>query len=381
MIKIKKILALFIIILSIHGVVLGTDKIIETQLEILNISSFIKEGKKYTKDVYKDIDLNEIFNQALTGKIDNNKLYKKILSLFSSEITNSIKVVSGILIIIVIHSILKSIAESLGNSEVSNITYYVEYILIVSLIMGSFAEIIKQVENSIINMVGYLNSLVPILLALIVSTGGIATGGILQPILLTAIIFIGNTITIAIIPIVVISTIMGIISNISDKVNIKKISKFLQSSTLWALGVITTIFISALSLEGSLGGAVDGVAVKGIKAATSGLVPVVGKTLSDSVGTVLGCTGIIKNAVGFFGIVVILGIVSVPIIKLTVLTFLYSLTSAISEPIADKRIVNVLEQISNSFKFLLGIMFFISMLFIVGIAIILKLSNSQIMMG
>ena len=374
-INIRKIVIIFLLIFSITSAVYGTEEIIASQLDSLNLSSFVKEGEKYSKDVFKNIDINKLLSSAISGNIDNSLIFKSIFGIFGKEITSSIKLIGEILVIIVIHSILKSIVESLGNETTLNITYYVEYILIITLIMSNFSNLIAGVENSIINMVSFLNTLVPILIALIISTGSTISAGVIQPILLFSIIFIGNIISSLIIPIVVISTVMGVISNISDRIQIEKISKFLQSSTLWLLGVITTVFVSALSLEGNLTSSIDGVAIKGIKAATSGLIPVVGKTLGDSISTVLGCTSIIKNAVGFVGIIVLIGICAVPIIRLTVLTLLYSFTAAISQPLADKHIVNVLEQMSSSFKFLLGVMFFIASLFIIGIAITLKISN------
>ena len=381
MINIKKIIIVFLIAISINSVVFATDKIIASEMETLNLSSFVKEGEKYTKDIFKDLDLNELMTSAISGKIDNKFIYSSILNLLGKEILSSVKLISGILVIIVIHSVLKSIIESLGSEATSNVAYYVEYILIVTLIMSNFSNLIMFVENSIMNMVGFVNSLVPILLALIISTGSYATPGIIQPVLLFSIVFIGNTINIVIIPIVVISTVMGIISNISDRTEISKLSKFFSSTTLWALGIITTVIVSVLSLEGSLASTIDGVTIKGLKAATSGLIPVVGKTLGDSISTVLGCTSIIKNAVGIIGIIIIIGICAMPIIRLTVLTLLYSFTAAICQPIADKHIVNVIEQMADSFKFILGVMFFVAVLFIVGIAITLKISNSTLMLG
>ncbi len=60
---------------------------------------------------------------------------------------------------------------------------------------------------------------------------------------------------------------------------------------------------------------------------------------------------------------------------------LYNLSTAISEPIADKKIVNVLEQIAGTFKVLLAIMFCIATLLIIGIAIVLKISNTGLMLS
>ena len=60
---------------------------------------------------------------------------------------------------------------------------------------------------------------------------------------------------------------------------------------------------------------------------------------------------------------------------------LYSFSAAIAEPLADKKIVSILEQIGGTFKVLLAIMFCIAALLIIGIAIILKISNTGLMLG
>ena len=77
----------------------------------------------------------------------------------------------------------------------------------------------------------------------------------------------------------------------------------------------------------------------------------------------------------------VIGICVIPIIKLTVLTLLYNFSAAIAEPLADKKIVNILEQIGGTFKVLLAIMFCIAALLIIGIAIILKISNTGLMLS
>ena len=80
------------------------------------------------------------------------------------------------------------------------------------------------------------------------------------------------------------------------------------------------------------------------------------------------------------GIIVVIGICAMPIIKLIVLTLLYNFSAAIAEPLADKKIVNVLEQIGGTFKVLLAIMFCIAALLTIGIAIVLKISNTGLML-
>lgn len=375
----NKIFLLIIILILIPNVSFATDVVVKEQMEALNLGTFITEGENYTKETFPELNIQEILTQSLTGEIDNSILYKSALKILGKEVVTGITTLGSVLVVIVIHSILKSISENLGNNSTAKIAYFVEYILIVTILISNFATIITSIQNTISNLVGFMNTLVPILISLIVATGQVASGTIIQPILIFVIIFIGNVINIVILPIVTVTMILSIASNLSEKVQIGNLAKFFKSSVTWFLGFVITIFVGLLSLEGTLTSSVDGITIKGIKSVASTLIPVVGKALGDSVDTVLGATSLIKNSIGFVGIIIVIGICILPIIKLTVLSVMYSLVGAISEPLADKKIVNVIEQMAGIFKMLLGIMFFIAVLLIIGIALTLKISNASLM--
>ena len=281
--KIKILLLLIIICIQTISLAqtetIEQSEILESQQETLNISSFIEEAKKYSANVYKDIDFNELFNSAITGNINNKTIINDILKILGKEIVGSVAVIGSIILIIIIHSIFKSLSEGLENKTISQITYYIQYILIVTLIMTNFSNILIMIKESIQNLVGFMNNLIPILITLMLTTGNIVSANLMQPIILFIITFIGNFITTIIIPLVLIATALGIISKISDKIQIDKLSKFLKSSVVWILGVILTIFVGLISVEGSLSSSVDGITAKTTKAAVSSFIPVVGKIL------------------------------------------------------------------------------------------------------
>lgn len=281
--KIKILLLLIIICIPTISLAqtetIEQSEILESQQKTLNISSFIEEAKKYSSNLYKDIDFNELFNSAITGNINNKTIINDILKILGKEIVGSVAVIGSIILIIIIHSIFKSLSEGLENKTISQITYYIQYILIVTLIMTNFSNILIMIKESIQNLVGFMNNLIPILITLMLTTGNIVSANLMQPIILFIITFIGNFITTIIIPLVLIATALGIISKISDKIQIDKLSKFLKSSVVWILGVILTIFVGLISVEGSLSSSVDGITAKTTKAAVSSFIPVVGKIL------------------------------------------------------------------------------------------------------
>ena len=281
--KIKILLLLIIICIPTISLAqtetIEQSEILESQQKTLNISSFIEEAKKYSSNIYKDIDFNELFNLAITGNINNKTIINDILKILGKEIVGSVAVIGSIILIIIIHSIFKSLSEGLENKTISQITYYIQYILIITLIMTNFSNILIMIKESIQNLVGFMNNLIPILITLMLTTGNIVSANLMQPIILFIITFIGNFITTIIIPLVLIATALGIISKISDKIQIDKLSKFLKSSVVWILGVILTIFVGLISVEGSLSSSVDGITAKTTKAAVSSFIPVVGKIL------------------------------------------------------------------------------------------------------
>lgn len=376
---VKKILIIFFICMCIPICAYSTDAILESQEENLNIKGFISEADKYTEEIFKDINFSNFFKNAIKGNIDNETIFRSVISLFGKEVVQTIKIMGSIIVIIVVHSVFKSVSEGLENKAISQITYYVQYILIVTLVMSNFASIISLTKQAINNLVSFSYTLLPILTTLMLTTGSITSAGIMQPILLFLINFIGNIITTVILPITLIATTLGIVSKISDKIQIDKLSKFLKSSVVWVLGVILTIFVGLLSVEGSLSSSVDGVTAKTAKAAVSNFIPVVGKILGDAVDTVIGCGNILKNAVGIVGVIVIIGICIMPIIKVTILMITYYLTSALCQPIADEKIVSLLSQIGDTFKILLAILISVAMMLLIGVTLVVKISNTGLM--
>jgi len=352
------------------------DNTIKIQGDSLGVTDFIQESNKYKRENFSDIDLNELFSHAISGDVDNKKIYLDIFKIFGGEIKNELAIFASIIAIIIINSILNCITEGLQNKSVSQIAFYVQYILILTIVLTNFSNVIESIKQSVNNMNDFTNMLVPILMTLIASTGNIATVSMIEPIIIFMITLIGNFINNVAIPLVLVSTALGIISKISDKVQVGKLAKQLKSSTVWIIGIILTAFVTIVSIEGNLSKSVDAVTAKTAKAAVSNLVPIVGKILGDAVDSVIGCSNILKSSVGVVGAFVVISISITPIIKLLLLMGIYYLGSAVCEPIADSKIINLLEQMGDTFKVLLALMCSMSFLMIIGITLVIRISGT-----
>ena len=352
---------------------LANNEMLNTQTQETGIELFLAESQKYIQNT--DIDIVNVFNDSLTGKIEINNVFNNFFNLFGDELKNGIQSMVIILIIIVIHSILKTIIENLGNESTAKIAYFLQYLIIVTLVVNTFVDTIEIVKNAILNIVSYMNLFIPILVTLMLASGSIVVSSTSEMVLLFAINIIGNIIESLIVPLVLISTTLSIVSNFSDKVHLSRLSKFFKSAIMWILGIVLTVFICLLSIEGTLGSSVDSMTAKTSKAAVSTFIPVVGKVMGDSVDSILGSINILKNSVGIIGVIILLGIVLIPIVKVSILWIVIKMIAAICEIIADDSIVKLFDEIADSYKVLFGILISVSAMFVIGITLILRMTS------
>ncbi len=355
------------------------NEIIESQSNLLGINDFIRQANEYTKNSFPDLNISKIFNDTISGNVGNIFSSFGFANFFSNEVSFAVEIMIDVIIIIIINSIFKAIIENLGNSNSAQITYFIQYLVIVTLVINTFISILNLTKESIENVVNFMSALIPLLITLMLSTGCLVTSSVVEPVLLIMINIAGNFINTFLIPLLLISLSISIVSNISDKVQTERLSKFLKSSIVWILGIVLTIFTSTLSLQSNLTSSVDGMTAKTAKAAVSNFIPVVGKILGDTVDSVIGCGNILKNSVGIIGVIVVIGIVFVPVIKISILWISFKLTSAVCEVVADNKIVKLIDQIADGYKILLGILISVSIMFIIGITIVIKMTNSALM--
>ncbi len=121
--------------------------------------------------------------------------------------------------------------------------------------------------------------------------------------------------------------------------------------------------------------ALDAVSGKAVKFAVGSLVPVVGTFLSDTLETVLSGTRLVKNAVGTAGMIVMCTICVIPILKIGVIQLMLKLTSAIAEPLTDKRISSMMWEVSESVTTVFAVVVMVAVLFLINIALMMAVTS------
>ena len=136
---------------------------------------------------------------------------------------------------------------------------------------------------------------------------------------------------------------------------LKRIAGTLKWVVTSILTVVLLVFVGYLTVSGVIAGSTDAVTVKAAKFTMSSLVPVVGGILSDAAETVLAGAGILKNAVGVFGMLAVLCMCVAPFLQLGIHYLTYKVTSALSATVSSGRVAGLIDQIGGAFGLVLGI--------------------------
>ena len=105
------------------------------------------------------------------------------------------------------------------------------------------------------------------------------------------------------------------------------------------------------------------------------MIPGIGNVVSG-IGQVLVSSGIlIKNCVGAAALIALIAIGLVPMIKIACLALFYKLAAAVTEPVADQRIVGCLKGMSEGGMLYLKLMGYCLALFFLTIALTTAVSG------
>src|SRR5699024_7581869 len=153
------------------------------------------------------------------------------------------------------------------------------------------------------------------------------------------------------------------------------LAKLFKNISLGTLGIISTLFLSVMSIQGTASAIQDGLALKTAKFVTGNFIPVVGKTFTDAVDIVLSASQTLKNSIGIVGVVIIVIYALFPAMKILAIGFIYKFAAAILQPVGDQSIVKALNMISNYTFYVLACLVAVSFMFFLSIVIIILASN------
>ncbi len=299
--------------------------------------------------------------------------------LFHELLANG-KLLGTLIMLTIFSALLQSLQSAFEKSSIGKIADAVVYMVLIVFALNSFYVVMTYARDTIQTMIDFILALLPILLALIATGGGVVSVSFFHPIIVFLMNTSGMLMNFIVLPLLLLATILSIVSTMSDQYKVTKLSKLLQNVSVSIIGIFLTIFLGVLSVQGTATAVADGIAVKTAKFVTGNFIPVVGRMFTEAADTVLSASALLKNTIGIVGMVILLLIVAFPAIQIFCIAFIYKFAAAVLQPVGGGAIIQCLDIIGRSIIYVFACLAIVSFMFFLSITIIIAAGNITLMM-
>lgn len=357
-----------------------SDELLETlELDELN-KQWNDLQKQYEQflPTWSEKNIAELIKDS--ASLSFTSLFKGIVTFVLFELIENGKLLGTLLILTLFSVLLQATINAFGDGSVSKIAQFVIFSVLIYLALQSFYLTYTYTNNVMEQMSSFMVALLPLLLAIIASSGQLLSVAFFHPLIIIFIQF--STILLAkiIFPLLFIAALFMMISQFNESFKLDQLASLLRTLSLGSLGIYVTVLLTIMSVQGTVTAIHDGVALKTTKFIAGNFIPVIGKTLTEATDTILSAALLLKNALGVVGLFIIVTIAVFPALKIAVLAFIYKLVAGLLQPLGNSSIVQSLAIISQYMMYILACLIFMTLMFFLTIVIIIVSSNIPLLL-
>lgn len=344
-------------------------------LDFSDLETYIGSLENSAKEMFSGGFVSKVESLINGYYVSGDSFLSSVFSLLYDGILDFLPIIASIIAISILGGMVGNLKPNTSGKSIGNIVHFVTYGVVIVFLGATLVELIALTSKTLTSLKNCMDMIFPILLTLLTAVGGSVSVGLYQP----AIALLGNLfislITYFLMPIFIFSIIFSIVGNLSNNVKLDKFVGFLQGLFKWSIGLIFTLFLGFITIQGISASAVDGLSIRTAKYTIKSYVPIVGGYVSDGLSIIMASSMLIKNAVGTAGLLLILFSVISPVISLILFMLSLKFMAGIIEPVGDKKTANFVSDISKSMSMLIALIVAVSFMYMVMTGLIMCSAN------
>ncbi|MFB4164594.1 stage III sporulation protein AE [Alteribacillus sp. JSM 102045] len=361
----------------------GIEELKENHLEALGLEEVTKFWEELSRKygVFLPESQKGSLKDFLNGeKSLNPKDWGKAFLRFTfHEITANGQLMGTLLLLAVFSAILKALQNAFEEESVSKAAYGVIFIVLIIIALNSFYIAMNYVQDTVADMVHFMIALLPLMLALLATSGSLATAGLFHPLVIMLVQSSGVLIQYVILPFLFFSAVLSIVSSLNEHIKVTKLAELLRNAAMGILAVFFTIFLGVISVQGATAAVTDGIAIRTTKFLAGNFVPVIGRMFTDAADTALGASVLLKNTIGLAGVGILFIICAFPAIKVLVIGIIFHLTAALIQPLGEGALLDALSTLGKTVLSMFAALAAVSFMFFLALTLIIASGNISLM--
>lgn len=267
-----------------------------------------------------------------------------------------------------------------ANSAAGKAARYAGLLMTMVFLVADLREHTALCTQSISRMAEWMQALFPLMITLLAAVGGTASSAFYQPAVMAAAGSMTALVERVTLPLAVSVAVLTMVGGLSEELRVSRLCRLFRQAASWTLGFGFTVFIGVMSVQGVNAAALDGVSIRTAKFAMDRFIPIVGGMFADTVDTLVGCSLVVHNALGVLGLILLLGALLTPLVRVVMTMFLYRAAAALLEPVSDSPLCRAIGSYADVFQLLFVIQLSVGAMFLLLVAQLITVANWTVML-
>lgn len=350
------------------------------EIDLAEVQGLLNQLDNDAKEAFPGFSLAKIFNDLKTGQVSFNleNIGRNILQAILTQLVSNAPLIAKLLGLAVICAIINQVQSAfLGN--VSKLAKMLVYLVLLGLALTSFKIAVDIGIGAIDQMVSFMQAVLPVMYTILLAMGNITSSALFKPLVMGSLVVLATLIKNIILPLFFFGVILRLFNNISPQFKLTRFADLLEFGGKLAIGIVLTVFVGIMTVQGVAGGVADGVTLRTAKYSVD-LIPVIGKFFKDAVELVISSGLLLKNALGIVAMLAIVLIISGPAIKIAAMMLTFKIAAALVEPLGEKELAESLQDMSKGLLYIFATVSSVAVMFFISITIIVGAGNLAVML-
>ncbi len=325
-------------------------------LEDSEFSSLLEQMTEEQRALFAEKDVWETVREMATGnyRFSFGSFAALLKTVLFATLGKYISLICTVVGVSVLTSLLASEKNGFCREEVGSVVFYAGYAVVLSLTLVAAFSVIGQAKEALLSVRDQAAVLFPLLLALLTASGATASAAAYQAagaFLSTGILSLFSSVAFPLLSAMVLLSVFG---HLSESIKTAHLFSLVKSVAKWLVMTTVAVYSLFLGMQGITAASHDGVSYKLLKYAVGNSVPLVGGTIKDGFDLLLAAGIEVKNALGYFALLLISALLFSAVVKLLLFSACLKAASGVLQPLGEEKTCGYLNDLSSVAEFAAG---------------------------
>jgi len=346
----------------------------------VSAESYPVEGKEEVEAAVSE-NATEFFNEfGITPdstdwvkNITSKNVFVHIGEFFKNGAKTPMKIGGGALTIIIISALIGALSS---NSETAKAAIFICSLSLTVYLSVEVYSVISSAVSAVKGTATFMLSFVPMYAGIVAVSGGVMTSVAMSSMLLLAAEGAAMLASYFIVPVMGGYLSVSVCSCVSPLIQTNSVGETLKKIALWALSLVSTVFLGILSIQTTINSAADSLSLRTSKFIIGTTVPIAGQVLSEAAATVTSSMQLLRSTAGIYGVLALCFFFLPILIELLLWRLTMLVLSVISEILDVGKTAGVFKAVDSMLSLLIGIILLVGALFIISLTVVMSMGRA-----